>query len=79
MDKAPMTSKGHDDLEAELKRLKTVERPDIIKAIRSPANMATCRRTPNTTPRASIRVLSKAASWNSRISSAVLRSSTSKR
>ena len=33
MDKAPMTSKGHDSLEAELKRLKTVERPEIIKAI----------------------------------------------
>ena len=33
MDKAPMTAKGHDALEAELKRLKTVERPEIIKAI----------------------------------------------
>ncbi|MAI49674.1 MAG: transcription elongation factor GreA [Rhodospirillaceae bacterium] len=33
MDKAPMTSKGHGDLEAELKRLKTIERPDIIRAI----------------------------------------------
>ena len=33
MDKAPMTAKGHESLEAELKRLKTIERPDIIKAI----------------------------------------------
>lgn len=33
MDKAPMTSKGHEDLGTELKRLKTIERPDIIKAI----------------------------------------------
>ena len=33
MDKAPMTSKGHLDLQTELKRLKTVERPDVIKAI----------------------------------------------
>jgi len=33
MDKAPMTLKGFNDLEAELKRLKTVERPDVIKSI----------------------------------------------
>ena len=33
MDKAPMTLKGFNDLEAELKRLKTKERPDVIKAI----------------------------------------------
>lgn len=33
MDKAPMTSKGFEDLHAELKRLKTIERPDVIKAI----------------------------------------------
>ncbi len=33
MDKAPMTLKGFTDLEAELKRLKTKERPDVIKAI----------------------------------------------
>ena len=33
MDKAPMTSKGYTDLQAELKRLKTIERPDVIKAI----------------------------------------------
>lgn len=28
-----MTSKGFEDLHAELKRLKTIERPDVIKAI----------------------------------------------
>ena len=33
MDKVPMTSDGFDRLEVELKRLKTVERPDVIKAI----------------------------------------------
>ena len=33
MDKAPMTAKGHEDLDTELRRLKTQERPDIIKAI----------------------------------------------
>lgn len=33
MDKVPMTLEGYSDLESELKRLKTVERPDIIKAI----------------------------------------------
>lgn len=33
MDKVPMTAEGHDTLAAELKRLKTQERPDIIKAI----------------------------------------------
>ena len=33
MDKVPMTSEGYDRLEVELKRLRTVERPDVIKAI----------------------------------------------
>ena len=33
MDSVPMTSEGYKDLEAELKRLKTVERPEVIKAI----------------------------------------------
>jgi transcription elongation factor GreA len=33
MDKVPMTVDGYDRLEVELKRLKTVERPDVIKAI----------------------------------------------
>lgn len=33
MDKAPMTLKGFTDLESELKRLKTEDRPDVIKAI----------------------------------------------
>ncbi len=33
MDKFPMTLEGYDRLESELKRLKTEERPDIIKAI----------------------------------------------
>lgn len=33
MDKIPMTPKGHAALEAELKMLKTTERPAIIKAI----------------------------------------------
>ncbi|MGV6850353.1 MAG: transcription elongation factor GreA [Marinibacterium sp.] len=33
MDKIPMTQRGHADLEAELKQLKTVERPAIIAAI----------------------------------------------
>ena len=33
MDKFPMTLDGYNRLEAELKRLKTEERPDIIKAI----------------------------------------------
>ncbi|HCI46849.1 MAG TPA: transcription elongation factor GreA [Rhodospirillaceae bacterium] len=33
MDKAPMTATGHARLEQELKNLKTVERPNVIKAI----------------------------------------------
>jgi transcription elongation factor GreA len=33
MEKIPMTSAGHTALEAELKNLKSVERPNIIKAI----------------------------------------------
>ncbi|NQU72570.1 MAG: transcription elongation factor GreA [Rhodospirillales bacterium] len=33
MDKVPMTLEGFSNLEIELKRLKTVERPEIIKAI----------------------------------------------
>ena len=33
MDKIPMTQRGHAALEAELKELKSVERPAIIKAI----------------------------------------------
>jgi transcription elongation factor GreA len=33
MDKIPMTSEGFIRLDAELKRLKTIERPQIIKAI----------------------------------------------
>lgn len=33
MDKVPMTAEGHTALEEELKHLKSVERPNIIKAI----------------------------------------------
>ena len=33
MEKAPMTLQGYTDLETELKRLKSIERPDVIKAI----------------------------------------------
>ena len=33
MEKIPMTPKGHSALEAELKQLKSIERPAIIKAI----------------------------------------------
>ena len=33
MDKVPMTSKGYENLQTELKRLKTIERPEVIKAI----------------------------------------------
>ena len=33
MDSVPMTFEGYKNLEAELKRLKTIERPEIIKAI----------------------------------------------
>ena len=33
MEKAPMTLQGYTDLETELKRLKSSERPDVIKAI----------------------------------------------
>ena len=33
MDKIPMTKRGHDALETELKKLKSVERPAIIQAI----------------------------------------------
>ncbi len=33
MEKIPMTRAGHSALEAELKQLKSVERPAIIKAI----------------------------------------------
>ena len=33
MDKIPMTADGYEALEEELKRLKTTERPEIIKAI----------------------------------------------
>jgi transcription elongation factor GreA len=33
MDKIPMTREGYERLEAELKNLKTVERPAVIRAI----------------------------------------------
>ncbi|HHZ67999.1 MAG TPA: transcription elongation factor GreA [Alphaproteobacteria bacterium] len=33
MERIPMTAEGHERLETELKRLKTVERPDVIKSI----------------------------------------------
>jgi transcription elongation factor GreA len=33
MEKVPMTAEGYSALEAELKRLKTVDRPDVIRAI----------------------------------------------
>ncbi|MEP4196677.1 MAG: transcription elongation factor GreA [Aliishimia sp.] len=33
MDKFPMTRRGSDDLQAELKKLKSIERPSVIKAI----------------------------------------------
>ncbi|MGI9388330.1 MAG: transcription elongation factor GreA [Methyloligellaceae bacterium] len=33
MEKVPMTIEGHDAIEAELQRLKTIERPRIIQAI----------------------------------------------
>ncbi|HIN93174.1 MAG TPA: transcription elongation factor GreA [Alphaproteobacteria bacterium] len=35
MERIPMTAEGHERLETELKRLKTVERPDVIKSISS--------------------------------------------
>ncbi len=33
MEKVPLTQKGFDKLDAELKRLKTVDRPEVIRAI----------------------------------------------
>ncbi|MBV6633118.1 MAG: transcription elongation factor GreA [Alphaproteobacteria bacterium] len=33
MDKAPMTAAGYERLQEELKRLKTVDRPNVVKAI----------------------------------------------
>ena len=33
MEKIPMTSGGYDQIDAEIKRLKTVERPNVIQAI----------------------------------------------
>ncbi len=33
MDRVPMTAGGYERLEVELKRLKTVERPDVIRAL----------------------------------------------
>ena len=33
MERIPMTAEGYGRLEAELKRLKTIERPDVIKSI----------------------------------------------
>ena len=33
MERIPMTAEGYERLETELKRLKTVERPDVIKSI----------------------------------------------
>src|SRR5271170_2083180 len=33
MEKVPMTAHGYEQLEAELRRLKTVDRPDVIRAI----------------------------------------------
>ena len=32
-DRIPMTAQGYQRLEAELKQLKTIERPEVIKAI----------------------------------------------
>ena len=46
MEKAPMTLQGYTDLETELKRLKSTERPDVIKAIaaaRTRRSLGKCR------------------------------------
>jgi len=58
----PITAAGAERLKAELQRLKAVERPAIIQATRKRGKRATCRRTPNTTRRASGRASSRAAS-----------------
>ena len=58
--KIPMTPDGHARLSAELRRLKTEERPAVIKAIAAAASTAISPRTRNTMRRASGRGSSKA-------------------
>ena len=50
MEKAPMTLQGYTDLETELKRLKSNERPDVIKAIAAAREHGDCQRMRNTMP-----------------------------
>nr|AYC80218.1 transcription elongation factor GreA [uncultured bacterium] len=69
MEKVPMTAPGLKSLEDELKQLKSVERPSIIKAIAAAREHGDIRRTPNTPPRANARASSKAVSPRSRTSS----------
>jgi transcription elongation factor GreA len=52
MNKIPMTADGYGRLEEELKQLKSIERPAIIRAIARRASTAISRRTPSITPRA---------------------------
>lgn len=65
MEKIPMTRAGYDVLDEELRNLKSVERPAVIKAIaEAREHMAICPKTRNITPRGSARASSRAGSRN---------------
>ena len=68
MEKIPMTEGGFNRLEAELKQLRTHDRPAVIRRLRKRGSMAICRRTRNTTRPVSARASSKAGSPSWRIS-----------
>jgi len=57
-----MTKKGHSALETELKQLKSVERPAIIKAIAEAREHGDLSEMQNIIPRVKNRALSKGAS-----------------
>ena len=62
--RTPMTLRGAERLRAELKKLKSEDRPNVIKAIAEARATAICARTPSTMRRASSRASSRAASTN---------------
>lgn len=73
MDKFPLTKDGFVALEAELKHLKGVDRPNIIAAIAEARSHGDLSETPNTPPLRKSRASSKDAFRNLKPSSAALR------
>lgn len=66
MEKVPLTRTGAVRLEAEMKKLKSVERPTIIRAIAEARELGDLKRMPNITLRAKSRdsLRAESKSWN---------------